>query len=147
MSSAVAPACEGLRDGPKGTVTGIVDGDTLLLDTGLVVRLIGIQAPKLALGRDGHTDWPKGNEAKAALIALTYKKPVLLERGSFRPLTNPMLDMLERAQEKFVTEPALQGEVPVVQGVLLVAIAVVVVSGVVINLVIRRSTGTGRNAA
>ena len=45
---------------------------------------------------------------------LLYKKPVLLERGSFRPLTNPMLDMLERAREKFVTEPALQGETPVV---------------------------------
>lgn len=42
---------------------------------------------------------------------------------------------------------ALQGDVPVVQGVLLVAIAVVVVSGVVISLVIRRSTGTGRSAA
>ena len=45
---------------------------------------------------------------------ILYKKPVLLERGSFRPLTNPMLDMLERAQEKFAQEPALQGEVPVV---------------------------------
>jgi hypothetical protein len=45
---------------------------------------------------------------------LLYKKPVLLERGSFRPLTNPMLDMLERAREKFVAEPALQGETPVV---------------------------------
>jgi len=45
---------------------------------------------------------------------LLYKKPVLLERGSFRPLTNPMLDMLERAQEMFVREPALQGEAPVV---------------------------------
>ncbi len=45
---------------------------------------------------------------------LLYKKPVLLERGSFRPLTNPMLDMLERAQEQFVKEPALQGEPPVV---------------------------------
>jgi len=45
---------------------------------------------------------------------LLYKKPVLLERGSFRPLTHPMLDMLERAQEKFVAEPALQGEAPVV---------------------------------
>jgi hypothetical protein len=33
---------------------------------------------------------------------LLWKKPVLLERGSFRPLTNPMLDMLERAQEQFV---------------------------------------------
>jgi hypothetical protein len=45
---------------------------------------------------------------------LLYKKPVLLERGSFRPLTSPMLDMLERAQEMFVKEPALQGETPVV---------------------------------
>jgi hypothetical protein len=45
---------------------------------------------------------------------LLYKKPVLLERGSFRPLTNPMLDMLERAQEMFLQEPALQGEPPVV---------------------------------
>jgi len=44
---------------------------------------------------------------------LLYKKPVLLERGSFRPLTNPMLDMMERAQEMFVKEPALQGETPV----------------------------------
>jgi micrococcal nuclease len=81
MSVAAASGCEGLRDGPKGTVTEIVDGDTLLLDTGLVVRLIGIQSPKLSLGRDGHEDWPKGNEARAALIALTYKKPVLLRYG------------------------------------------------------------------
>lgn len=42
---------------------------------------------------------------------------------------------------------ALQGDVPVVQGVLLVAILVVVLSGIVINLVIRRSSGTGRSAA
>ena len=45
---------------------------------------------------------------------LLYKKPVLLERGSFRPLTNPMLDLLDRAQAMFVREPALQGEEPVV---------------------------------
>ena len=45
---------------------------------------------------------------------LLYKKPVLLERGSFRPLTNPMLDMLECAQKQFIAEPALQGEPPVV---------------------------------
>jgi len=45
---------------------------------------------------------------------LLYKKPVLLERGSFRPLTNPMLDMLECAHKQFIAEPALQGEEPVV---------------------------------
>ena len=38
-----------------------------------------------------------------------YKKPVLVERGSFRPLTNPMLDMLERAQEQFLQEESAQG--------------------------------------
>ena len=44
---------------------------------------------------------------------LLYKKPVFVERGSFRPLTNPMLDMLERAREQFVKDPALGGETPV----------------------------------
>jgi len=44
---------------------------------------------------------------------LLYKKPVLLERGSFRPITNPMLDMLERAQEQFLAEESLKGELPV----------------------------------
>lgn len=42
---------------------------------------------------------------------------------------------------------ALQGDVPVVQGVLLVAIAMVVVVGAVLNLVIARTGGTGRSAA
>ena len=45
---------------------------------------------------------------------LLWKKPVLVERGSFRPLTNPMLDMLDRAQDLFVREATLQGEEPVV---------------------------------
>ena len=45
---------------------------------------------------------------------LLWKKPVLLERGSFRPLTNPMLDMLERAEEQFGREESLKGEPPVV---------------------------------
>src|SRR5215471_2323389 len=39
---------------------------------------------------------------------LLYKKPVLLERGSFRPLTIPMLDMLECAHKKFIAHPSLQ---------------------------------------
>lgn len=43
-----------------------------------------------------------------------YKKPVLVQRGSFRPLTNPMLDMMERAEEQFCREELLQGEAPIV---------------------------------
>ncbi|RYE09280.1 MAG: thermonuclease family protein [Hyphomicrobiales bacterium] len=104
MTIAAVPACEGLRDGPKGTVTEIVDGDTLLLDTGLVVRLMGIQSPKLALGRDGFDDWPKGNEARAALIALTYKKPVLLRYGG---------EQIDRHGRALAQVYALSGEQPV----------------------------------
>jgi hypothetical protein len=43
-----------------------------------------------------------------------YKKPVLVERGSFRPITHVTLDMLERAHEEFVREPEVQGDEPVV---------------------------------
>lgn len=42
---------------------------------------------------------------------------------------------------------ALQGDVPVVQGVLLVTIAMIVIVGAVLNLVISRTGGTERSAA
>ncbi len=76
-----ASACEGLRDGPRGAVSRIVDGDTLMLDNGLVVRLIGIQAPHLALGRPGLADWPKAKDSEAALTRLALGRPVLLRYG------------------------------------------------------------------
>ena len=43
-----------------------------------------------------------------------HKKPVFVQRGSFRPVTNATIDVLERALEQFFCEPALQGEPPVV---------------------------------
>ena len=39
-----------------------------------------------------------------------YKKPILVERGSFRPLTNVTADMLRCALAQFVQEPHVQGE-------------------------------------
>jgi hypothetical protein len=39
-----------------------------------------------------------------------YKKAILVERGSFRPVTNTTLDMLRSAQAMFVQEPRVQGE-------------------------------------
>ena len=42
-----------------------------------------------------------------------YKKPILVERGSFRPVTHVNVDMLRAAHEKFVQEPQVAGE-PVV---------------------------------
>src|SRR5215467_13061063 len=43
-----------------------------------------------------------------------YNKPVLVQRGSFRPITKATLDVLERGLEQFIKEPRLEGEVPVV---------------------------------
>ncbi len=43
-----------------------------------------------------------------------YNKPVLVQRGSFRPVTRATLDVLERGLEQFVKEPELAGETPVV---------------------------------
>ena len=39
-----------------------------------------------------------------------YKKPILVERGSFRPVTHVNVDMLRSAHEKFVREPDVAGE-------------------------------------
>src|SRR4051812_22231877 len=41
---------------------------------------------------------------------LLYKNTILVERGSFRPVTKVTLDMLECARAQFVQEPAVQGE-------------------------------------
>ncbi len=43
-----------------------------------------------------------------------YDKPVLIERGSFRPITRATLDVLERALDLFVKEPEIAGQNPVV---------------------------------
>jgi hypothetical protein len=39
-----------------------------------------------------------------------YKKPILVERGSFRPVTHLTLDMLEAAHALFIQEPEVAGE-------------------------------------
>jgi hypothetical protein len=43
-----------------------------------------------------------------------YKKPVLVERGTFRPPTKLTVDLLERARDQFLSEPRVKGEQPVV---------------------------------
>src|SRR6185295_12480032 len=43
-----------------------------------------------------------------------YKKPILVERGSFRPVTHVNVDMLRSAHEKFSRDPGVADE-PVVQ--------------------------------
>ncbi|HEU6446845.1 MAG TPA: TonB-dependent receptor [Verrucomicrobiae bacterium] len=43
-----------------------------------------------------------------------FQKPVLVERGSFRPITKTTLDILEKAREQFVREPQVQNQEPVI---------------------------------
>jgi micrococcal nuclease len=53
-----------------GTVTEIIDGDTVFLSNGDEVRMVGIQAPKLPLGRRGFAKWPLADEAATTLKSL-----------------------------------------------------------------------------
>lgn len=77
-------ACEGVQQGDRHLVTEIVDGDTVILDTGDQVRLVGLQAPKLALGRRNMRDWPLAEESKAQLSDLIFGQYVTLFYGGRR---------------------------------------------------------------
>jgi len=76
-------ACD-LAPGGTAAVTEVIDGDTVVLQDGRQVRLVGIQAPKLALGRSGFEEWPLAAEAKAALETLVLGKAVRLGYGGER---------------------------------------------------------------
>lgn len=74
-------ACEQLAMVAGGVVTAVTDGDTVILDDGRVVRLIGTQAPKLPLDRPDFVTWPLAPEAKAALQAIALNQKVRLGYG------------------------------------------------------------------
>lgn len=89
MSLAAAPVSAGLAElgleaGEQAVVTRVVDGDTVVLEDGREVRLVGIMAPKLALGRAWMNDQPLSHEAKAALEALVLNRTVILGYGGAR---------------------------------------------------------------
>jgi len=65
-----------LADGGQARVAAVVDGDTVVLDDGREVRMVGIQAPKLPLGRPNFPTWPLGPEAKIALERMVLGRNV-----------------------------------------------------------------------
>ncbi len=83
-----AAALEGLILGEDAVVASVVDGDTVVLDRTIAgatqVRLTGLQAPKLPLGRAGFREWPLAKESKAALEKMILGKPVRLFYGGAR---------------------------------------------------------------
>lgn len=84
-ASSVSPALpEALRPQSEALVREVIDGDTLVLDGGEEVRLVGIQAPKLPLGRPDFESWPLAQEAKQALEDLAAGQRVSLAFGERR---------------------------------------------------------------
>jgi micrococcal nuclease len=77
-----------LMAGADASVTAVVDGDTVVISPALAgtreVRLVGIQAPKLPLGRKGFKPWPKAADAKHALEAIVLGRQVRLHYGGAR---------------------------------------------------------------
>lgn len=65
-----------LTAGEEGRVVRIIDGDSLVLDTGLSVRLVGIEAP--SFGRQDDPDQPFSEEARRQLEDLTIGRRVRL---------------------------------------------------------------------
>ena len=61
-----------------GVVRDVVDGDTLILENGEAVRLAGIQAPTLSLGRVGVASQPLAGAAKKALADLALGRKIQL---------------------------------------------------------------------
>ncbi len=74
----------GLADGGVARVVEVIDGDTVRLDDGRQVRLIGIQAPKLPLGRSNFPTWPLADIAKEHLESLAGGRRVRLAYGGRR---------------------------------------------------------------
>lgn len=72
---------DGLRPDGSAVAVEVVDGDTLVLDNGKQVRLVGIQAPKLPLGRPHFPTWPLAPESKAALERLALNHRLTLHYG------------------------------------------------------------------
>lgn len=75
---------DGFERGGTAAVAEVVDGDTLRLDDGRALRLIGIQAPKLPLERPDFEPWPLADAARTHLQELTAGARVTLYFGEAR---------------------------------------------------------------
>ncbi len=65
-------------------MASVIDGETLKLTDGRIVRLIGAKAPAPPLGYRGDEPWPMVDEAKEALTRLASGREVELRYGGSR---------------------------------------------------------------
>ena len=73
-----------LEPGPIHTVTRVIDAETVTLDDGSEVRLIGALSPRARDGDATEGAWPAENEAMAALNSLVLGHTVKLAFGGQR---------------------------------------------------------------
>jgi len=75
-----------LEPGPTRTVAEVMDGETVRLDDGIEVRLMGMLAPRPrdAGMADAASAWPPAERARAALAALVGGRSVALAFGGER---------------------------------------------------------------
>ena len=104
---------------PETVIASLMDNlskDRIEVDmikfAGPVFKGVDNRLMSLQLVNQGLTDsamfTADGSVVQAAEVL--YKKPILVERGSFRPVTKVTIDMLNCAQAQFVQEPQAQGE-------------------------------------
>ena len=67
-----------LEPGPTRAVTGVPDGETIVLDDGSEVRLVGALAPRAPDSALDLAHWPPERDAKAALEKLVLGRSVTL---------------------------------------------------------------------
>lgn len=79
----VTPACK-LQPGPVRAVAHVLDGETVRLDDGGEVRLIGALAPRGSDVGASDADWPPAEAARQALAALVQGRSVSLAFGGQR---------------------------------------------------------------
>jgi len=107
------------HDDPETLVVSLVDGLTterievdLIEFSGPAFARVDNRLMSLKLVQSGLTNaamFTADGEVVQPSDAL-YKKCILVARGSFRPLTNVTIDMINSAQAIFVQEPRVQGE-------------------------------------
>ena len=68
----------GLEAGPSRAVAAVIDGDTVRLDDGREVRLIGLIAPRAEDARAPADNWPPEAESRKALAARLIGRTVSL---------------------------------------------------------------------
>lgn len=75
-AAACGPKMTGLEESETGVVAQVIDGDTLVLDSGMRVTLTGIEAP--------YGEAPYAQQARAALTELAMGRPARLGYGGLR---------------------------------------------------------------